>query len=120
MMEHNSHMLLSALADCITACNKCAAACLREKEVSELSRCIELDLECAEICTLAAYFISRGSEQTQKVVKLCADICAACHKECEKHSHMEHCRICAEACKKCAGLSVLVNVVEPAGEEERI
>jgi hypothetical protein len=67
-----------------------------------LERCIKLDLDCAEICAVAIGYISRGSENFQAVMQLCADICTACADECERHSHMEHCKRCAEACRACA------------------
>jgi hypothetical protein len=29
-------------------------------------------------------------------------VCEMCADECDRHSHMAHCRVCAEACRKCA------------------
>ncbi|WP_276133703.1 four-helix bundle copper-binding protein [Polluticoccus soli] len=68
-----------------------------------LGRCIRLDLDCAKICEAALGYVSRRSEFTSAVIKLCAEICLACSQECRKHSHqMEHCKRCADACEACA------------------
>ena len=99
--EHNSN-LIEALANCAAECNHCAIACLKEKEVSMLARCIKLDIDCGEICSLAISFVSRGSEHAEHILHECAEICEACADECEKHSHMEHCKRCAEVCRSCA------------------
>lgn len=104
MAYENNRELLDALNSCAAECNHCATACLDEQDVNMLSRCIKLDIDCADICQLAAAYVARGSEHTQHLLKECADICEACAAECEKHAAhgMEHCRICAEACRRCA------------------
>lgn len=68
-----------------------------------MTACIKLDLDCAQICTLSANFMARGSAHIQHVLRECAEICEQCAAECEKHQHMEHCRRCAETCRTCAG-----------------
>lgn len=97
--------------DCIQACNVCAIACshcatecLKEEHIHHLTKCIQLDLECASICRSAAELMSLGSEFSKQICGICADICKACAEECEKHAEMgmDHCRECAEACRKCA------------------
>ena len=67
-----------------------------------MARCIQLDLECAAICRSAAELMSLGSEHAHQLCAVYADICDACAAECEKHSHLEHCKQCAEACRRCA------------------
>ena len=79
----------------------CASSCLREEDVKAMARCIELDRDCADICSLAAVLMSRNSELAKEFCALCAKVCRACAEECEKHQ-MEHCQRCAEACRKCA------------------
>ena len=86
---------------CALACLKCEAACLQEKDVKNLTRCIELDKQCAAICYLAADAIACKSEFGDEICRLCSEICEACADECDKHPH-EHCKDCAEACRKCA------------------
>jgi len=75
-----------------------------EQDVKMLSRCIQLDMECAAICRSASVVMSLGSEYSMELCRICAEVCNACAEECEKHARMgmEHCRECAEACHECA------------------
>lgn len=102
MKNSSNQALLTALNDCAAACNMCATACLDESDVKALAQCIKLDMDCAEICRLTAAFVARGSAHAAHILPECAEICTACAAECSKHTHMEHCKICADACKKCA------------------
>ncbi len=92
---------LRACNECAAACLQCATACLQEDNPKSMARCIALDLECAEICRLAASSIAMSGAQKNAVCALCATACEACAAECGKHS-MDHCQKCAEACKRCA------------------
>lgn len=67
-----------------------------------LARCIKLDMDCAQICRLAAGYMARGSELAGMICNACADVCDACAEECEQHRQMEHCQRCADACRRCA------------------
>jgi len=89
---------------CVATCNQCATACLNEKDVEHLKKCIQLDLECAAICQAAANVLSLNGQFSAELCKLCADICNACAEECEKHAKMgmDHCKECAEVCRRCA------------------
>ena len=95
--------------ECIEACNKCAvvsshcaSACLQEDNINMLSRCIQLDQDCADICHLAAKFMARGSEFSDQICRICAEVCEACGEECRQHKNMDHCQECADACFECA------------------
>ena len=104
-MSHKENQeLITALNNCIAECNHCASACLDEEDVKMLAKCIKLDIDCAEICSLTANLIARGSVHGEHLKKECAEVCNACAEECEKHAKMgmEHCRTCGEACRKCA------------------
>ena len=93
---------IEACNACAEACDHCAASCLKEPDVKAMARCIALDIDCAEICRLAAGYMSRASECAPDICALCAEVCDACGDECAKHPKMEHCRQCAEACRRCA------------------
>jgi len=41
---------IEACQQCVVACLKCAQACLREEKLEMMRKCIQTDLECAEIC----------------------------------------------------------------------
>ena len=72
---------IDACYACATACDHCAAACLRESDVKMLARCIQLDIDCAEMCRLAAGYMGRGSE-------LAAAACESCAEECRRMAFM--------------------------------
>ncbi|MBU1538416.1 MAG: four-helix bundle copper-binding protein [Alphaproteobacteria bacterium] len=91
---------------CAATCRICADACLGESMVSDMVQCIRLDLDCADICAATGAVGARRTGSNEAVIKwmlkVCAEACAACATECEKHAGMhEHCRICAEACRRC-------------------
>jgi hypothetical protein len=95
--------ILQELNACAAACNVCYNACLNEEDVDMMTRCIELDRECADICQLTASILARDSENADKYLKFCADICDICAGECKKQDK-DHCRECARACSSCAAL----------------
>ena len=103
-MQHEDHkQLIETLLACALECENCATACLGEEDVKTMARCIALDRDCADICTLAARLLKRDSEVAHEFLAICEKICKMCGDECAKHaSHKEHCRRCADACKKCA------------------
>lgn len=86
---------------CATACDHCATSCLNEQDVQMMARCIRLDMDCAQICRLAASYMSKGNDFAGAICNMCAEICEACGEECAQHQ-MEHCQQCAEACRRCA------------------
>jgi hypothetical protein len=96
---------IKTINGCAKICVICADACVGEKD-PELTRCIRLDLDCADICGTTATLLSRQTE-TNKVIlckqlKACALACNKCGQECEMHAEKyEHCRICAEVCFGC-------------------
>lgn len=92
---------IEACNACAGACNHCAASCLQEQDIKSLARCIALDVDCAEICVLAAAAMARASESSKVICTACADVCEQCGAECAKHQ-MEHCQQCARACMECA------------------
>ena len=90
-----------ACHDCVVACNHCAASCLQEPDVKMMVRCIGLDMDCAQLCEVAAALMSGGSDFSGRICALCAEVCQACADECGEHD-MDHCQQCAEACRRCA------------------
>lgn len=101
-MSHKEYQsCIDACYECAAACDHCAVACLQEPDVKKMARCIQLDIDCAEICRLAAAVMARGGEFAKEICSLCADICDACGEECRKHEP-DHCQVCADACRRCA------------------
>ena len=101
MSHERFHSCIEACNQCALACDHCASACLAEANPKPMARCIALDIDCAEICRLAAGYMARGSELEAAVCQACAEVCEACGAECARHD-MDHCKACAEACRRCA------------------
>lgn len=95
---------IDACNSCAAMCNNCSSMCLKEKNVDAMSRCIQLNMECAAVCKAASQLMSLGSDDYKEMCKICADICKKCGDECSKHKNMEHCVKCAEACYQAAEL----------------
>jgi hypothetical protein len=101
-MAHETYRsCIEACLECAQECEHCATACLQEDDVKMMERCIRLDRDCADVCVLAAQFMSRDSESAEEFCRLCAEICRASGEECRKHD-MDHCQRCADACERCA------------------
>ncbi len=101
MTQQQYAACIQACNACADACDFCSAACLQEDDVKAMARCIALDMDCAQICRLAASFMARGSENATALCRLCAEICQTCGDECAKHE-ARHCKDCAAACHRCA------------------
>lgn len=79
--------------------------CLSENDVTTMAKCIWLDLDCADVCLVASRSLSRQTEYdanlTRLLLKACAAACKRCGDECASNAqHMEHCRICADSCRR--------------------
>lgn len=98
--QRNSE-LIQELINCALACEACASACLAEEDVAMMTRCIELNRDCADSCFQAARLVMRDSEVSDSFLAVCEEICRMCGEECEKHDH-DHCKMCAESCERCA------------------
>jgi len=68
---------MDACFDCAESCEYCTC-CLREQDVKMLTRCIQLNRECATVCLSASAFMSRDSEHLKQICNKCADVCEAC------------------------------------------
>ena len=58
MIDQKFKDCIDACLACAVVCNQCAIACLNEEMVKQLTRCIQLDLECAALCRAAAEVIA--------------------------------------------------------------
>jgi hypothetical protein len=97
---------IDACVACAQACTACADSCLSEEMVTELTKCIRSDLDCADVCETTGRVLSRhtgyDANLTRSVLQACATACQSCGDECARHADMhEHCRICAEVCRRC-------------------
>lgn len=101
MDQRQFQSCIEACYACAAACDTCASACLQEDDVKMMAGCIALDIDCADMCRVAAGFMSRGSALASSVCEACAQVCDACADECSQHA-AQHCQDCAAACRRCA------------------
>jgi hypothetical protein len=92
--------------DCAATSTGCADADLAEEDVQELARCVRLCLDCADLCDATGRILTRQTEPDLGLIgatlEACLVACRGCAEECEGHAaHHEHCRICAEVCRRC-------------------
>jgi hypothetical protein len=98
---------LRALAMCAETCLSCADACLAEPErLEQLRRCIRINQDCADVCSVTVRLLTRQTETPGPLVHAqlhaCVLACQLCGEVCEEHAEMhDYCRICAEACHHC-------------------
>ncbi len=96
---------LKAIEECGAACTSCADACLSESNVQQLTKCIRLNLDCADICDATSRVLMRQTQPDMDVlrnqVETCMLACRSCGGECARHSHHEHCKACAASCQNC-------------------
>jgi hypothetical protein len=100
-MTSTNEELVRRLQECVTACEYCAGACIKENESMPLARCILRDLDCADSCRFLLSMMARGSESGNAFLQTCATFCEKCAEECRTHP-MDHCKACAIACEACA------------------
>jgi hypothetical protein len=101
--------------ECIDACMKCMDACnysyvssLKEYDLAALRESIQLDRECADICSFAIQAMSRQSPFVVEILRLCADICERCADASSRHG-LIHCQKCIDACRSAAMACRLVS-----------
>ena len=62
---------------CAQTCTSCADACLSERMVQELTQCIRLDLDCADICNITGRILTRRTGYDDEVMRRMLSVCAA-------------------------------------------
>jgi hypothetical protein len=100
---------MATMQECIRDCLECHAVCLttissclgRGGEHAEPNH-IRLLQDCAEICSISASFMLRGSPYHQLTCRVCAGICEACADSCERLAEGDdRLRRCIELCRRC-------------------
>lgn len=100
-MERKAMKLMEKIVECQAMCKYCFNACLEEENVAMMTRCIKLDVECAEICGLTSSSISYEGDFSREILAICINACEMCAAECRRHDKL-HCIECAKACEECA------------------
>ena len=108
-MPMNMSQLSAQMQRCLDDCLECHQVCL-ETVMYCLSMGgmhandahIRMMLDCAEICQVSANTMMRGSQFSERLCGVCAEICLSCAEDCEKFGNDERMKTCAEACRRCA------------------
>jgi len=79
-------------------CEWCADECLGDPE---MEACARLCRDVADLTSLHARFMARGSEYSGTLAEACAAACEACADECDSHD-ADHCEVCADVLRECA------------------
>jgi hypothetical protein len=96
---------VEAMLDCEEAVTACAAGMLAEDDAMELRTAIAADLNCADVVATTRRVLTRGSDIAllSSQLEACVMACEHSARLCGPHAaHHAHCRICAEATRRCA------------------
>jgi hypothetical protein len=107
------------------ACTSCSNSCLAEEAVGEMSRCVALCADCADVCSTTVRVLSRPFSSDHLVIhrqlSACVRTCSNCAEECERHAaHHRHCAICARACRACIHACTALLEAEAFKELEKL
>lgn len=100
-MDERYDALLEKLWHAALRSETCTAACLASDRVGELTACIRLSRDVAEICMLLVRSVKRQSALVQPLLPTCIFICRACAEACDKQD-ADYCQQCAAACLLCS------------------
>jgi hypothetical protein len=96
---------IDACAESNSTCTVCADASLAEPDPVEMRRSIRLCLDCADVCVATGRVLARQTDYEHEIahamLEACVRACGICAQECERHPDHEHCRLCAEVCRRC-------------------
>src|SRR5688572_30922611 len=98
---------IEACYDCAESCTQCADDCLGEESVQELTTCIRLNLDCADICATTGRVVSRrtgyDADVTSAVLRACIEACRTDRKSTRlnsSHSQISYAVFCLKKKKK--------------------
>ena len=99
-MNSDTFLLLNYIYECQTKCKECFNACLEEKCLDAMRKCLKLTVECANICEITASSIVYEGDFRPEVLGLCIRACEECRIECSSHNCL-YCAECAALCTEC-------------------
>jgi hypothetical protein len=96
------------MEECIKACLDCARACQaarahaqKQGKAFAAPELLDLLLDGAESCELAARWMARGSSFHGDLCAVCASVCKSVADACAAYGDDETLQACAEACRRC-------------------
>jgi len=110
-LSMNGRHLSEEMQRCIQLCQDCHAICIQM-----IGHCLKLGgrhaapdhirllMDCAQICTTTADYMSRGSSFHDRTCGLCSEICRRCVESCEQVvGDDQMVKQCADLCRRCSG-----------------
>ena len=89
--------------DCHTLCVQMIGQCLRLGGRHAAHDHIRVLMDCAQMCMIAADYLTRESVIHGRVCGVCAEICRLCAESCEQVAADDQLvKRCAEMCRRCA------------------
>jgi hypothetical protein len=98
-LEHTSRTAI--LRTCADTCYETFVYCTEQGGDHVESEHLQCVIDCAEMCTFTANFVARGSEHSDRLLQVCAEICKACEESCEEFGDDERMKACADVCREC-------------------
>jgi hypothetical protein len=100
---------IEACTWCELACLACAETCLGEMSSDELALCVQLSLDCAEVCWTTRKFVADAivvaPRLVQEQLEACALMCAATAAECSRQRGLgSELKTCQHSCARCQRL----------------
>ena len=88
---------------CYATCEETKAYCIKMGGRHAEPEHLMTLADCARLCETSANFMVRGSDLHREVCRLCADACERCARSCEEvDPNDEVMRACAAECRRCA------------------
>lgn len=112
MLQGVSDEMQMCILNCLQCHQVCEVTidhCLRKGGHHADSVHIQILRDCAQICSVSADFMLRGSDLHMRTCDICAEVCIRCAQDCERMNDdsimqncIDVCRRCSESCKKMA------------------
>lgn len=90
--------------DCIDACNRCLAYCLRQGGGHAAFEHVRRLMDCLEVCITTADLAGRNSPVAPALVQVCAEVAEDCAQSCDQVGQGRDAELgrCAEECRDLA------------------
>ncbi|WP_067168599.1 hypothetical protein [Microtetraspora niveoalba] len=100
---------VDTLQECEEVVTACAMGMLGEQDALDMASAISRDLDCADVVGTTRRVLTRGSGPDNSLISAQMEAsllaCERSHELCSRHAaHHAHCRMCAEATRRCADM----------------
>ena len=82
-------------------CEQTLSYCLTKDGMHFEPQHLKALIDCAQICTVSADFMSRDSKIHSSVCGVCAEACRACAASCDQFPDDEAMKLCADVSRQC-------------------